>query len=82
MSIKGIEMVSVHEDVIDGETYLKILEERILPLMNRYPKEGHLELSDKYASNLSSSSGSCVGGLKRRRSVVTTERLANVSLTK
>ena len=34
MSIKGIEMVSIHDEIIDGEVYLKVLEEKILPLMN------------------------------------------------
>ena len=37
MSTKGIEMVSIHEDMVDGEIYLKVLEEKILPLMNKFP---------------------------------------------
>ena len=46
MSLKGIEMVSTHEDVIDSETYLKVLKERILPLMNRYPQEKSVLFND------------------------------------
>ena len=37
MSVKGVEMVSIHEDMIDGDTYLKVLEEKVLPLMNPWP---------------------------------------------
>ena len=46
MSIKGIEMVSIHEDIIDDETYLRILEDRILPLMNRFPLEKSVLFND------------------------------------
>ena len=46
MSLKGIEMVSIHEDIIDGEAYLKILEYKILPLMNPYPQEKSVLFND------------------------------------
>ena len=46
MSLKGIEMMSIHEDIIDGETYLKVLEEKILPLMNPYPQEKSVLFND------------------------------------
>ena len=37
MSVKGIEMVSVHEEIVDGDTYLRVLKDMILPIMNPYP---------------------------------------------
>ena len=46
MSLKGIEMMSIHEDIIDGETYLKVLEEKILPLMSPYPQEKSVLFND------------------------------------
>ena len=46
MSLKEIKMVSIHEDIIDGETYLKTLEEKILPLMNPYPQEKSVLFND------------------------------------
>ena len=39
MSTKGIEMVSMHEDIVDGDIYLRVLEDKILPLMNKFPSE-------------------------------------------
>ena len=39
MSTKGIEVVSMHDDIIDSDTYLRVLEESILPLMNPFPGE-------------------------------------------
>lgn len=39
MSTKGIKIVSMHDDVIDGDTYLRVLEDCILPLMNPFPQE-------------------------------------------
>ena len=39
-------MVSIHEDIIDDETYLRILEDRILPLMNRFPQEKSVLFND------------------------------------
>lgn len=29
----------MQEDIVDGETYLRILEDKILPLMNAFPNE-------------------------------------------
>lgn len=46
MSIKGIEMVSMHAEIIDGEMYLKVLEEKILPLMNPFPQEKSVLFND------------------------------------
>ena len=46
MSTKGIEMVSMHDEIIDGEVYLKVLEEKILPLMNRFPGEKSVLFND------------------------------------
>ena len=46
MSTKGIEMVSMHEDVVDGETYLRVLEDKILPLMNKFPNEKSVLFND------------------------------------
>ena len=39
MSTKGIEMVSMHEDFVDDDIYLRVLEDKILPLMNKFPSE-------------------------------------------
>lgn len=46
MSTKGIEVVSMHDDIIDGDTYLKVLEESILPLMNEWPLEKSVLFND------------------------------------
>ena len=46
MSTKGIEVVSMHDEVIDGPTYLRVLEESILPLMNPYPMEKSFLFND------------------------------------
>ena len=46
MSTKGIEVVSMHDEVIDGPTYLRVLEETILPLMNPYPMEKSVLFND------------------------------------
>ena len=46
MSTKGIQMVSMHEDIVDGDTHLRILEDKILPLMNRFPNEKSVLLQD------------------------------------
>lgn len=46
MSTKGVEVVSVHEDIIDGDMYLKVLEEKVLPLMNPYPGEKSVLFND------------------------------------
>lgn len=46
MSLKGVEMVSIHEDIIDGDTYLKVLEEQVLPLMSPWPGEKSVLFSD------------------------------------
>ena len=46
MSVKGVEMVSIHEDMIDGDTYLKVLEEKVLPLMNPWPGDKSVLFSD------------------------------------
>jgi hypothetical protein len=37
MTLKGVEMASIHEETIDGDMYLKVLEEEHLPLMNPWP---------------------------------------------
>jgi hypothetical protein len=37
MSLKGVEMVSIHDDIIDGDVYLKSVEEKVLPLINPWP---------------------------------------------
>ena len=37
MSTKGVEVVSMHEKIIDGDTYLRVLDEFMLPLMNPFP---------------------------------------------
>jgi DDE superfamily endonuclease len=39
-------MVSMHDDVIDSETYLTVLENDILPLMNPYPGEKSVLIND------------------------------------
>lgn len=46
MSTKGIEVVSMHEEMIDGETYLRVLEDCILPLMNPFPLEKSVLFND------------------------------------
>jgi transposase len=46
MSVKGVEMVSIHEDMIDGDTYLKVLEEKVLPMMNLWPGDKSVLFSD------------------------------------
>ena len=46
MSTKGIEVVSMHDEVVDGPTYLRVLEESILPLMNPYPMEKSVLFND------------------------------------
>ena len=50
MSTKGIEMVSMHEDIVDGDIYLRVLEDKILPLMNKFPSEKSVLFHDKYPS--------------------------------
>ena len=37
LSTRGVEMVSMHDDVVDSNTYLRVLEHEIIPLMNPYP---------------------------------------------
>ena len=39
-------MVSMHEDMVDSETYLTVLENDILPLMNPYPGEKSVLFND------------------------------------
>jgi hypothetical protein len=46
MSLKGVEMVSIHDEIIDGDVYLKVLEEKVLPLMNPWPGEKSVLFSD------------------------------------
>lgn len=46
MSTKGIEVVSMHEEIIDGDAYLRVLEDCILPLMNRFPLEKSVLFND------------------------------------
>lgn len=46
MSIKGVEVVSMHEKIIDGDTYLRVLDEFILPLMNPFPLEKSVLFND------------------------------------
>ena len=46
LSTKGVEMVSMHEDVVDSSTYLRVLEFEILPLMNAFPLEKSVLISD------------------------------------
>ena len=37
LSTRGVEMVSMNNDIIDSETYLTVLEQEIIPLMNPFP---------------------------------------------
>ena len=46
LSTKGVEMVSMHEDTVDSDTYLRVLEFEILPLMNAFPFEKSVLISD------------------------------------
>ena len=46
MSLKGIEVVAMHDDIVDDPTYLHVLEHAILPLMNPYPGEKSVLFND------------------------------------
>jgi DDE superfamily endonuclease len=46
LSTKGIEMVSMHDEMIDSETYLTVLENDVMPLMNPYPGEKSVLIND------------------------------------
>ena len=46
MSTKGIELVSIHDEIVDGDTYLRVLEDSILPLMNPFPLEKSVLFND------------------------------------
>ena len=46
MSTKGVEVVSMHEKIIDGDTYLRVLDEFILPLMNPFPMKKSVLFND------------------------------------
>ena len=46
MSTKGIELVSIHDEIVDGDTYLRVLEDSILPLMNAFPAEKSVLFND------------------------------------
>ena len=46
MSTKGIEVVSMHDDIIDGDTYLRVLEDSMLPLMNAFPGDKRVLFHD------------------------------------
>ena len=46
LSTKGVEMVSMHDDIVDSNTYLRVLEFQILPLMNAFPLEKSVLISD------------------------------------
>ena len=37
LSTRGVEMVSMHNDTVDFDTYLLVLEHEIIPLMNPFP---------------------------------------------
>ena len=46
MSTKGIELVSMHDKTVDGDTNLRVLEDYILPLMNPFRLEKSVLFND------------------------------------